>query len=459
MRRLLFPVLMWLASCMPAATPETASRAAASLGDLGPLPAMKRFVQAHPTPPTISNADLARDVLDLAFALESGRALEQFSRFEAPVTVSVQGKAPPSMGPDLDRLLARLRREAGIDISRVGGGEAGITLVAVPRDEIRRHLPQAACFVVPNVSSLQDYLSARNSRRVSWTSVTRRERVAIFLPADAAPQELRDCLHEEIAQALGPLNDLYRLGDSVFNDDNVHTVLTGYDMTVLRVFYDPALRSGMRRDEIAARLPSILARVNPEGSLHQARRLPPTPRDWSAAVQTALGPGTDYDARLRAASSALGIAEREGWRDHRLGFSHYAMGRLLQGSDAEAARRAFLRARDAFEHAPDTALHQAYVAAQLAAYEIHANRPEAALALTAPHLDTAMRHENAALLSTLLLLRSEALDLAGRASESQLVKLDSLGWARYGFGPDWAVRAKAREIGSLNPLKGGRGAG
>ena len=337
MRRLLFPVLMWLASCMPAATPETASRAAASLGDLGPLPAMKRFVQAHPTPPTISNADLARDVLDLAFALESGRALEQFSRFEAPVTVTVQGKAPPSMGPDLDRLLARLRREAGIDISRVGGGEAGITLVAVPRDEIRRHLPQAACFVVPNVSSLQDYLSARNSRRVSWTSVTRRERVAIFLPADAAPQELRDCLHEEIAQALGPLNDLYRLGDSVFNDDNVHTVLTGYDMTVLRVFYDPALRSGMRRDEIAARLPSILARVNPEGSLHQARRLPPTPRDWSAAVQTALGPGTDYDARLRAASSALGIAEREGWRDHRLGFSHYAMGRLLQGSDAEAA--------------------------------------------------------------------------------------------------------------------------
>ena len=78
MRRLLFPVLMWLASCMPVASPETASRAAASLGDLGPLPAMKSFAQAHPAPPAISNADLSRDVLDLAFALESGRALEQF---------------------------------------------------------------------------------------------------------------------------------------------------------------------------------------------------------------------------------------------------------------------------------------------------------------------------------------------------------------------------------------------
>ena len=459
MRRLLFPVLMWLASCMPAATPETASRAAASLGDLGPLPAMKTFPQTHPAPPAISNTDLARDVLDLAFALESGRPLEQFSRFETPISVTVQGEAPPTLLPDLDRLLARLRGEAGIDISRVNDAASNITLVAVPRDEIRRHLPQAACFVVPNVSSLQEYLSARHSRRVSWTGVTRRTRVAIFVPADAAPQELRDCLHEEIAQALGPLNDLYRLGDSVFNDDNVHTVLTGYDMMVLRVFYDPALRPGMRRDEVATRLPSILARLNPEGRLQQARRLPATPPDWGAAVQRALGPGTGPEARRRAAAMALGIAEREGWRDHRLGFSHYAMGRVLQGSDPEAARRAFLRAKYAFKHAPGTALHLAYVDAQLAAYEINANRPEAALALTAPHLETAMRHENAALLSTLLLLRSEALDLVGRASESRRLKLDSLGWARYGFGPDWAVRAKAREIGSLNPLKGGRGAG
>jgi len=33
------------------------------------------------------------------------------------------------------------------------------------------------------------------------------------------------------------------------------------------------------------------------------------------------------------------------------------------------------------------------------------------------------------------------------------VRLDSLGWARYGFGADWAVRAKLREISALSPLK------
>ena len=44
-------------------------------------------------------------------------------------------------------------------------------------------------------------------------------------------------------------------------------------------------------------------------------------------------------------------------------------------------------------------------------------------------------------------------DIASFISEGREVRLDSLGWARYGFGPDWAVRAKLREVSSLNPLK------
>jgi hypothetical protein len=64
----------------------------------------------------------------------------------------------------------------------------------------------------------------------------------------------------------------------------------------------------------------------------------------------------------------------------------------------------------------------------------------------------ARRHRNAALLSTLLMLRAEALALEGRMGEARAARLDSLGWARYGFGADWAVRAKLREIAALSPL-------
>jgi hypothetical protein len=50
------------------------------------------------------------------------------------------------------------------------------------------------------------------------------------------------------------------------------------------------------------------------------------------------------------------------------------------------------------------------------------------------------------------MLRAEALELTGHAPEAGTVRLDSLGWARYGFGPDWAVRAKLNEIASLRPV-------
>ena len=65
-------------------------------------------------------------------------------------------------------------------------------------------VPQAACFVVPRISSWSDYRSARRTDRVDWTTLTTRDRVAVFIPSDTAPQEIRDCLHEEVAQALGP---------------------------------------------------------------------------------------------------------------------------------------------------------------------------------------------------------------------------------------------------------------
>jgi len=102
---------------------------------------------------------------------------------------------------------------------------------------------------------------------------------------------------------------------------------------------------------------------------------------------------------------------------------------------------------------PGTRLHLAYVATQLSAFAISQGAGAEALALIAPHVETARLNENAALLSTLMLLRAEALDLENRTSEARAVRLDSLGWARYGFGSDWAVRAKLREIASLSPLK------
>lgn len=456
MRFVIISLFVVLGACMPGAQTDVTTRAA--LIDTR-LPPMKVFTVPRPDPVAASNDNLVEDFMDLALRLESGRALDTFTRFEGPITVRLAGPVQPSVPRDLDRLLHRLRSEAGINIHLTVAPEANITINAVSRAQIRRILPNAACFVIPNVSSLAEFRQARRSHKLNWSRITHRTKLAIFLPNDTSPQEARDCLHEELAQALGPLNDLYRLPNTVFNDDNVHTVLTGYDMLILRVFYDPALRNGMSRAEVRQRLPGILNRHNPRGDTGAAHNhnIVPTPRSWIEAIQAALGPSTPAPIRRTAATQALNIASAMRWEDHRRGFSHYAMGRVLQSTAPETARTQFLLADAYFARGPNTQLHRAYVAAQLAAYALTENDPETALRVTRPYIEIATRHENAALLSTLMMLQAEALDLVGRVSAGTELRLDSLGWARYGFGADSSVRNKLHEITSLNPLNRGRG--
>lgn len=418
------------------------------------LPPVKVFGTSQHAGPVRANNDLALDFIELSFKLESGRELPVFTRFEGPVTVAVIGEQPASLQRDLTRLIGRLRSEARIDITQINAPRANITINAVPRKEIRKLLPQAACFVAPNVSTLDEYRRARKTQKANWSQLRKRERLAVFLPNDVSPQEVRDCLHEELAQSLGPLNDLYRLPDSVFNDDNVHTVLTGFDMLILRAYYSPQLHNGMTRGQVAATLPYIFRDINPRGETTAANFATRTPIQWKHAIEQALGPASSRTERREGAAEALRIAKAMGWQDQRRAFAHYAMGRILQYERPKEAQYHYSVAKKFYSATPGTALHQAYVATQLSAYAVSQGEGAQALQLIAPHVETARLNENAALLSTLLLLRAEALDLENRPSEAQSVRMDSLGWARYGFGSDWAVRAKLREISSLNPLKG-----
>jgi hypothetical protein len=453
MRRLLLllPVLA-LAACTAAPPEREVIARLQTLPDA--LPPMKTFAGARVTPSKRSNADIARDFLDLSFELESGRPLPVLSRFEGPITVRVTGPAPQNLYSDLNRLLARLRREAGIGISPAPeGGPASITIAVVPQAELRRYVPQAACFVAPRVTSWDEFRRHRRGATVDWTTLQTREQLTIFLPGDVAPQEVRDCLHEELAQALGPLNDLYRLPDSVFNDDNFHTVLTSFDMLVLRAYYAPELASGMTREQVAARLPGILARLNPAGE--RAQRLPSakTPRDWIEAIEEALGPRATPSRRQQAARRAVEIARRNGWADNRMAFSLFALGRLSLSGESDVALASFLQARQIYAARPETRLHAAHVAMQLSAFALSSNQPEAALELIESSLPPVQEAENAALLASLLLIRAEALELMGRAAEARAVRTESLGWARYGFGSDEDVRTRAAEIAALSPRR------
>ncbi len=110
----------------------------------------------------------------------------------------------------------------------------------------------------------------------------------VFIPNTNRPFEIRECLIEEITQALGPLNDIYGLGPSIFNDDDAHTWPTRLDYLMLRVLYDPEMKAGIRRREAHGRALKILKRINPDGI--GAPRLPPHRQmdfiNWRNALHT-----------------------------------------------------------------------------------------------------------------------------------------------------------------------------
>ncbi len=448
MFRVVPALLLVLSACAPAPVTDLPDRR------MPDLPPMKTFTAPRITPPARANDAIAQDFMDLTFRMESGRRVPRLTRFDEPITLRVLGSAPPSLRRDLVSLMGRLRKEADIDIGWAAPDQpANITVQARPHAELQKIVPTAACFVAPRVSSWAEYRRKRRSAVVDWTTLERRETAAIFLPSDVSPQETRDCLHEELAQALGPLNDLYRLPDSIFNDDNFHTVLTGFDMLILRAYYAPELANGMTAIQVAGRLPQLLARLNPEGQGRGATPVIATPRAWIEEMETALGPDTAMERRRAAAARAVSIARRRDLTDNRLAFSLFALGRLSLPVDGDAALAAFVAADRVYAATPGTQVQRAHVIMHLAAFSLSVGQANAALKLINAHLPYAVASENAALLASMLMIKAEALDALGRAAEARAVRLDSLGWARYGFGSDDEVRARLDEIAALN-LKG-----
>jgi hypothetical protein len=357
---------------------------------------------------------------------------------------------PNGAKAELNRLIARFQTEAGLNVTTVPSGQkASIYVNFVAASEMKRLVPTAACFVVPGVHTLAEYRELRGTAITDWAHITQRSLVSVFIPDSTSPQEVRDCLHEELAQAMGPLNDLYELGDSVFNDDNFNTVLTDFDMMMLKLHYAPELKTGMNEAQVASLLPAMLARYNPQGTYSSGKAAPsPSPIAWSNLVGRAMGLG-GASGRKVAAEQMVQMAMAQGWYDSRLGLAYFLSGRLAALSNPVKAVEFFAKASDVYRAVPNGALHAAHVDVQLAAIALSSNQNEQAIAFVDRSTAAVTKGQNAAMLATLMLIKAQALQELGRDQEAQALRLDTVGWARYGFGSDQALRAKTAEIASI----------
>ncbi len=325
---------------------------------------------------------MARDILELEFQMESGRELPVLTRFEGPITIALTGQVPPTAPVDLARADRAVPGRGG---ARHHGGAARTGL-----DHHRIHAAQA----VAGRGAAGGLLRGAECGKLVGVPGGAADRQGGLGHADLAreggdlralatprPQEVRDCLHEELAQALGPLNDLYELSDSVFNDDNFHTVLTGFDMLVLRVHYAPELANGMTRAEVAAKLPALLARLNPRGQFGGGAVTDPTPRAWIDAIETALGPSTPLRGPQGGGAAGAGHRPGAGLAGFAGGLQLVRAGAPRLADEMDLAVIALAEAAQIYRTLPGAAIHLAHIDMQMAAFALSAGQPEEAIRL------------------------------------------------------------------------------
>ncbi len=255
------------------------------------------------------NDSLAGLFVIMSHEVEGRARRPHLVRYEATVTVTPEG-ATPDLVAFLDGYLAQLRAEAGVPISRGADGNLLIRFADGPR--FARAVPGAACAIAAGDVTWQEF--ARDPEAASGGTISALERIdrmTIFVPDDSRPYRVRNCLLEEIPQALGLSSDLYGLGMSSFNDDGAHTWPTRLDYLMLRLLYAPEIETGLNRRETRARAKALLDQVNPQG-----RSAPRLPRlrtsglgEWSDLMAKVFSRRTSGRARIKSIGKSVALIQ------------------------------------------------------------------------------------------------------------------------------------------------------
>ena len=198
-----------------------------------------------------------RTVFGAEFAGPLGLAPAYLRRFEGPVRAAII---------DTSRKRGRTRTVANF-LSYLDGtiGPLRIDLVSDPaRANLRIYIVDRRDYAntVRNRVFRSRFATVRG-RCVVRSQFTRAglSSSAAVIVSDEGNALFRRCMAEEIMQALGPLNDDASLSRSMFNDASRYTAPQRFDLLILRMLYDPRIRSGMTLAQVRPLLPALARRA------------------------------------------------------------------------------------------------------------------------------------------------------------------------------------------------------
>ncbi len=227
--------------------------------------------------------DLATNFLKIAFydeftdqggKLVEGGAQQALHRWQGPVRVSItfspgiQAERQARITAETSVYLARLTRLTGLPISLASAAPNFSVMILSPADRraaapgIRAFAPGTSEPAVRSVLFMKpDIYCTAFSYSTGKSPVY--DRSLAVIRSELPDLMTKACLHEEIAQGLGLVNDSPKARPSIFNDNEEFALLTPQDEMMLRILYDRRLHPGMSMAEARPIVETIAAELLP----------------------------------------------------------------------------------------------------------------------------------------------------------------------------------------------------
>lgn len=191
----------------------------------------------------------------------TARAASRFHPWQGPVRVAaIHGESVPRAQRRRDEsalsdYLARLSRVTGRPVAQAASGRANFHVLFMGTDD-SGELKDTVRRVWPGFPESRIEALANLPRDIYCLVHTNlpaarrgQERALAVIRAEHPDLMRLSCIHEEVAQGLGLSNDSPYARPSIFNDDEEFATLTTHDELLLKMLYDPRLKSGMSAAE------------------------------------------------------------------------------------------------------------------------------------------------------------------------------------------------------------------
>jgi DUF2927 family protein len=209
---------------------------------------MKRSAQRL----SFTNEEIMDGFSKIAFGpeLQFDRHAARIRKFEEPVRVFVINHGGADRRDKIAAVVAEIRARVNhLDIAMTEDRRAANLVVRlVPKRNFKQTIN--SLYGPERSRRIQQSLNPQCLSGIGKDASYRIRRAEVLLPVDADEFSFSDCAYEELLQALGPINDEVQMG---FFDV--------YDQYLLNILYDPRVRPGMTKDEVAQLAPEIMPAV------------------------------------------------------------------------------------------------------------------------------------------------------------------------------------------------------